>query len=209
MRKRELDSSLIESIARHERWGSRHVIRAAIVNHPKTPKTLALRLLTLLFWKELLRVTLNVQVAMPVRIAAENRLKERFPELELGEKISIARVAPPGLIPLLSEEDDHSLIRSLLSNPRLRELDVLSLVSRASVTPPALRVVFESERWIVRPAIKKALVAHPNTPVHVALSLLERMPRREVRALVDEGELPPVVSLRAERRLEGESPSER
>lgn len=202
MRKRELASSLLEAIARHERWASRHVVRGAIVNHPKTPKTLALRLLTLLFWKELLKVTANVRLAMPIRIAAERRLKEKLPELELGEKISLARTAPPGLIALLAEENDEGLIRALLTNPRLRETDVSALVSRTSILPGALRVVAQSEQWSHRPAIRKAILSHPNAPVHVALALLERLRARDVRNLLRKGVLPRVVALAAERRLE-------
>lgn len=95
LRKRELSSSVIEALARHDRWGRRHVVRTAVVNHPKTPRTLALRLLSLLFWKEQLRVARNMRLAMPLRMAAENRLKERLPELEVGERISLARTVPP------------------------------------------------------------------------------------------------------------------
>ena len=61
LRKRELPSALIEAVSRHDRWNKRHVVRAAIVNHMKTPRTLALRLLSLLFWKEQLRVATNIR----------------------------------------------------------------------------------------------------------------------------------------------------
>jgi hypothetical protein len=104
LRKRELSSSAIEALARHDRWGRRHVVRTAVVNHPKTPRTLALRLLSLLFWMEQLRVATNMRLAMSLRMAAENRLKQRLPELQIGEKISLARTVPPALVAVLASE---------------------------------------------------------------------------------------------------------
>ena len=101
LRKRDLSSAVIEAIAGHERWSGQHSVRAAVVNHTKTPRTMALRLLHLLLWRELLNVTGNYRLPMPLRIDAERRLRDRLPELEIGEKIALARAAPQGLIPLL------------------------------------------------------------------------------------------------------------
>jgi hypothetical protein len=204
LRKRELATGVIEAIARHDRWNKRHVVRAAIVNHMKTPRTLALRLLSLLFWREQLRVATNIRLAMPLRVAAENRLRERLPELELGEKISMAHSAPRGLIPALAAENHDRVIRSLLRNPRIREQEVVTLVRRETTSGAVLRVVAQNERWIVRPTIKKAVVSHRNTPVHVALTLVGRLPHRTLRALIKRDELPPVIAIRARKILSGD-----
>ena len=203
LRKRDLAAPVIEAVSRHDRWNKRHTIRAAIVNHLKTPRTLSLRLLSLLFWREQLRVSTNIRLPMPLRVAAEARLRERLPELELGEKISIAQAAPNGLIPSLAAENHARVIQSLLRNPRLREQVVVTLAKRKTASADVLRVVSQSERWIVRPVVLTAIVAHPNTPVHVALTLLARMPRRSLRALVQGGDLPPVVAIRAKALLSG------
>lgn len=203
LRKRELAAPVIEAVARHDRWNKRHTVRAAIVNHMKTPRTLSLRLLTLLFWREQLRVATNIRLPMPLRVAAESRLKERLPELELGEKISVAQAAPSGLISALAEENHARVIQSLLRNPRLREQVVVTLAKRKTTSGEVLRVVAQSERWIVRPTVRTAVVAHRNTPVHVALTLLGRMPRRVLVSLVNAGELPPVVAIRARKLLSG------
>lgn len=204
LRKRELAAPVIEAVARHDRWNKRHVVRAAIVNHMKTPRTLALRMLSLLFWREQLRVASNIRLAMPLRVAAESRLRERLPELELGEKISMAHMAPPGLIPILAAENHDRVIQSLLRNPRVREQEVVALVKRETTSAQVLRVVARSERWIVRPMIRDGVVSHRNTPIHVALSLLGRIPHRALTALVRKNELPTVVAMRARKILSGE-----
>ncbi|GMR22278.1 MAG: hypothetical protein BMS9Abin37_0615 [Acidobacteriota bacterium] len=204
LRKRDLATPVIEAVARHDRWNKRHVVRGAIVRHMKTPRTLALRMLSLLFWREQLRVATNIRLAMPLRVAAESRLKKRLPELELGEQISIAHSAPPGLIPALAACNHERVVQSLLRNPRMREQDVLTLVKRETTTGSVLRAVAQSERWVVRPLVRTAIVSHRNTPVHVALTLLSRMPRRTLTALLKNNELRPVIAIRARKILSGE-----
>jgi hypothetical protein len=201
LRKRNVASTVIEAIARHERWGGRYRVKATVVNSPKTPKTLALRLVGGLFWKELLRVTGNFQLSMPLRVAAEKYLVERLAKLELGEKIALARSAPPRVISILIVEAQARVIDALLTNPRLREMEVLSMAENSKVSPETLRVIARSERWASRFPIKLALVKNPRTPVHTALGLLSSLPRQVVAKLVDWPELPRVVYLGAERIL--------
>jgi hypothetical protein len=209
LRKRELPSSVIEAVARHPRWDGRHPIRAAIVLHAKTPRTLSLRLLSLLLWRDQLRVATDMRLQMPLRAAAESRLRERLPELELGEKISLARTAPPGLLSVLAADGSHRVIAALLSNPRLLEVDVVAIVRREKTPPEVLRVVAASERWISRPSIRLGVLCHPRTPVHAALKVLASLSPREIRKLVVEKPLPPIVRFGAERILSGENTSGR
>jgi hypothetical protein len=201
LRKRNVAGAAVETIARHERWGTRYRVKAAVVNNPKCPKTLSLRLVGGLFWKELLRVTGNFLLNMPLRVAAEQHLVERLAKLELGEKISLARSAPPRVVAVLIGEAQPRVVDALLHNPRLRETEVLNLAGNASVSPETLRVIAFNERWSTRYPVKLALVKNPRTPVHTALKLLLSLPRRTVAKLMDSSELPRVVRMGAERIL--------
>jgi hypothetical protein len=142
------------------------------VLHAKTPRTLALRLLSLLRWRDQLRVATEMRVAAPLRFAAESRLRERLAELEMGEKVSLARTAPPGLLSVLAADDSHRVIAALLANPKLPEGEVLAITRKDSATAEVLRVLAASERWSARPTVRNALLLHPRTPVHSALKLL-------------------------------------
>lgn len=205
LRKRDLPAAIIEVVSRHERWNGRNAVRTAIVMHLKTPRTLSLRLLSMLRWRDQLRVATNLRLPMPLRTAAEGRLKERYAELELGEKISLARSAPAGLVPQLAGENEPRVISSLLNNPRLVEMDVVMIMRREQTSSEVLRVVALSERWTNRPSIRLRLIRHPHTPVHMALRLVERLSPSELRVLVAKRhELPRVVLLACERILAGE-----
>ena len=201
LRKRDLASGAIEAVARSERWGSRYVIRAAVVNHPKAPRTLALRLVQMLYWKELMRTTSNFRISMPVRVAAEKSLADRLPKLELGERVTLARAAPPMVIKGLLDDAHPRVIKALLSNPKLREFEVLRLVESPGLSSDTLRVIAESDRWASRHSIKMGLVKNPRTPVHVALRLLASLPRRKITQLVSSPDLPKVIIVGARRIL--------
>ena len=131
-------------------------------------------------------------------------MRERLPELELGEKISLARGAPPGLLSVLAADDSHRVIAALLANPRLLEADVVAIVRRERVPAEVLRVVAATERWISRPTVRIGVLSHPRTPVHSALKVLRRLTVQEVRALLARTALPPVVRFVAEKILNGE-----
>lgn len=203
LRQRDLAPSVIEAVARHDRWRDRRVIRNGVVHHPKAPRTLTLRLLNFLFWRELLKVTANYRLPMPLRVAAEARLRDQLPSLETGEKISLARSAPEGLLPLLANAPDPRLIRALLANPRLKETEVVGIARREATPPPVLRVLATNERWSIRPSVRLAVVQHRNTPIHVALTLLSQCPPQVLRDLIMKNALPRVVAIRAERLLSG------
>lgn len=202
LRKRNLPSQAIEALARHERWNGRYRIKAAIVNHPKTPQTLALRLMGLLFWKELLRASTNFRLSMPVRISAEGHLVARLSKMEMGEKISLARSAPARVISQLLEESQPRVIEALLVNPRIREAEVVRLAEEPGVSTEVLRVLAKSARWSSRYPVRMALVKNCRTPVHAALTLLGSLPRREIEKLVSSDALPKVVLIKAHQLLE-------
>ena len=146
-------------------------------------------------------MTGNYQLSMPLRVAAEKYLVDRLAKLELGEKISLARSAPSRVITVLIAEAQARVVDALLNNPRLREMEVLSIAENSKVSPETLRVIAGSERWASRHPIRLALVKNPRTPVHTALRLLSSLPRRVVAKLMDGSELPRVVFLGAERLL--------
>jgi hypothetical protein len=205
LRKRALAAAVIEAIARRERWMERQAIKVAIVSHPKTPRTLALRQLSWLFWGHLLKVTNNPQVAMPIRIAAERLLRERLLDLEPGERTTLARSAPPGLIKPLLEDEDPRVIGSLLQNPFLPEVEVLTLVESEKTAPEVLRLVAESSRWGSRYQVLLGLVKNRRTPTHSALRILASLPRPLVAEIIARHPLPRLLQLGAERILAGQN----
>jgi hypothetical protein len=95
--------------------------------------------------------------------------------LTLGEKKSLAKGKRTLLLEKLLFDPDPSVIRNILQNPRLTELEVIRIASRRPIPGAVLRVIFENHRWIKRYRVKRTLILNPHTPVEVSRNLLGYM----------------------------------
>jgi len=96
-----VDAETLERLGMVRSLTVSYEIRRALATHPRTPRALALRLLPTLYWRDLARLASDATVHPIVRRAGERRILDRLPALALGERVSLARSAGPGLIPAL------------------------------------------------------------------------------------------------------------
>ena len=66
---------------------------AAVVLNPRAPRALGQRLLPSLLWRGLADVSSSPRVEAGLRVRAEGLLKEQLPDLRLGERITLGRLA--------------------------------------------------------------------------------------------------------------------
>jgi len=110
-------------------------------------------------------------------------------DLALGARISLAKTRQMGVLKKLLKEQDPSIIRSLLLNPRLTEAEVLKIASLRPTSPQVLEEVFRNAKWIARYRVKKALVYNPYCPPSLALYLLKFMVTSDLREIAQNGNL--------------------
>ncbi|HUD72693.1 MAG TPA: hypothetical protein VMQ62_12095, partial [Dongiaceae bacterium] len=201
LRSRSINAELIRRIAKSPIWTKFNRVRRAIVLHPRTPRPLAMNLLPTLRWADLLQVSGTPALAVGLRSGALTILGLRLPELSLGEKITLARSAPPPLLGLLLRESSVEVVRAALENRHAQPDEVAPLVDEAETAPGILRAIAESPRFAGRDDLRLALAAHPRTPAPVALRLLGRMEPPELARLLADAALPVLIRVAATRRL--------
>lgn len=177
-------------------------VRRLLASHPATPRHAALRCLDDLFWRDLLDIGRDARVSAPVRLAANRKLEEALRFLASGEKVSVARFAPPALLPALLDEPDLRVLEAVLANPRLASEDLQRWLSTGHPRPEALAFLAGVERWSSRPAVRVGLLTHPSTPRGAALSLLTSASRGEWRRLAEDPAADPLLAACARRLLE-------
>ena len=197
-----IGGSLIVRISRQKAWIKPYEVKAAIVLHPKTPRAVAMNLVTFLWWRDLVRVIDRAILPPPLRRTAERILSIRLQELAVGEKITLARIASRGLIPALRAEEDPLIIRALLHNPRLLEEDALAIACAGRTHAPVLRVLAEDSRFAPRPAVQKAIARHRQTPPAIALRIVQGLSTRDLKDLARGPRVPGLVKVAAQRLLE-------
>jgi hypothetical protein len=137
------------------------------------------------------RLLLSAQPPPPGRphaVAVPDR-----PELTLGERKSLARGRRRELLDRLLRDPDADVLRILLGNPRITEADVVRLAARRPSTAAAQRVIFQSERFIARYAVKRALVFNPYTPSDLAVRLTPLLSRPDLSEVARDPTLPESV----------------
>jgi len=203
LRNRRAAPALLTRIGRDRRWTRNSEVRRLLVQHPQVPMAVARSLLSHLFWKDLLEVSVNLQVSPVIRRQTERMLQVRVEELSLGEKIALARRAPRRVILSLFHSDDPKVLRSVLGNLTLIEQDAVNIAGASKTSGDVLAYLALHPKWGVRRAVRQALIRNPRTPVPVALRLIGGLPRRDLQDLIRDAAVPKIVRVGAERRLEG------
>lgn len=91
--------------------------------------------------------------------------------LTLGERKALARRVDRRSVDRALRDPHPDVLRILLGHPVLTEPDVVRLAARRDVPRSVLREVFLSSRWVRRPAVRRALVKNPRTPLAAAVAL--------------------------------------
>jgi hypothetical protein len=174
---------ILAKIAQTARLTGFYSVRLKLVAHRQTPQAHAVKFVHYLYWFDLLRLSVDVQVPAPVRRAIETQLVNRADKLTLGERVSSARRCSQALIKVFLYDPHPKVFESLLVNKRLREDDLLALIASERATKEQLLMIAGDRHWSYRYAIRKALVLNPDTPRSTAASQLRHLSARDLRSI--------------------------
>jgi hypothetical protein len=200
--RRAVPAPFLELLASTPPWSQRPRVLARVVLNPRAPRSLSLRLLPQLAWRELADVAGAVWVPAGVRLRAEALVREVVRDLRVGDKLTLARLATASVLPLLLLDGDSRVAEAALQNPRLREGDLLSVLRREDVPKTLLEACASSPRWSLNYAARLALVLQPRTPLGVALAQITSLVPRDLRRVAGASELRPLIRAAASGVLE-------
>ncbi len=114
-------------------------------------------------------------------------------EYSLGHRKVLARGPRNPLMERVLRDPDPRVVREVLRNPRVREAEVVAIASRRPCPEAVFRLIAESEAWIHRPAVQRAVVRNPYAPPRLAVALLVLQPEGVLRDVANEKGLHPAV----------------
>ncbi len=202
LRNPHITKEIIQAV--HDRFNKSYKVQFGIVNCPKTPYSLSMRLLQMLFWNDLVRIVENYRLFPPLRRAAENYLREKVSGLTLGEKKTLARTAPRSVIGMLKTEVEPSVLGCLLRNPRFVEEDLMMIINNEFTPVEVLETIAADRQWTNRYPVRLALVRNLRTPLHTTLSFLSKLQKKDLEVLAQDPLTPHLVRAAADRILTGE-----
>jgi hypothetical protein len=183
-------------------WSEDIRVLGGVVLNPRTPLSLAQRLLPQLAWGDLAEVARSPRVTGAVRVRAEGILRDRLPEMRLGDRIAFARIATPLVLAVLIGDPDPKVAQACLLNPRLREEDVVTALKKDTVSPALIEAVEQSTRWREGYRVRLALVLQPRTPLPIALAQVSSLTPGDLLRVAESPGLLPLVQIAARRVAE-------
>ena len=142
---------------------------------------------------------------LPAHRVLENRKSLQGPrfdrDVSLGERKQMASSGNKLVIERLLLDLDPSVIRKLCVNPLVRQSDILRVCTRRPNIPEAIMEVARSPRWVVRGAIRYALLSNPYAPTGLGLKFLPLLRVQELRDVARSVDLHPAISQTAGRLL--------
>jgi hypothetical protein len=204
--RRAVPVKLLEGLAAWPPWSETPRVLGAVAQNPRSPGALVLRLLPSLFWRDLAEVARAARLVAAVRLRAESLLVERLPELRLGDRITLARLATPPVLRALLLDAEARVARAALLNPRLREGDLVELLQKDTAPLPLIREAADSRRWNDCYGVRLTLALQARTPLGVALAQLTSLLPRDLVRVSETPGLLPLVQLSALRVARGAGP---
>jgi len=190
---RAVPVAFLEEVAATRPWSERPRVLARVVLNPRAPRALSLRLVGALYWRDVAEVAATARVSAAVRARAESLLRDGLADLRLGDRVTLARLATPALLPVLLADAERRVTESALANPRLREEDLVVALRREDVRPSLVEAAVASPRWASNYAVRLALVLQPRTPLPLALQQISSLVPRDLRRVGGETSLRPLV----------------
>jgi hypothetical protein len=200
---RPLPAAFLELLGTTPPWSERPRVLGGVARNPRTPRAVALRVLPVLYWRDLAEVAANLYLASAVRLRAEGLLAELLPDLRIGERISLSRMATPALLKQLLSDGEARVTRAALLNRRLREGDVVEALRNPRLAEPLPRELAASTRWLASYAVRLALVLQPRTPLGIVLAQLTSLTAQDLRRVAQTEGLLPLVQAAAARAARG------
>jgi hypothetical protein len=190
---RAVPAAFLEEVAGSRPWSERPRVLARLVLSPRAPRALSLRLVGALYWRDLADVAATPRVPAAVRARAESLLRDGLADMRLGDRVTLARLATPALLPLLLADAEPRVAGAALLSPRLREEDLVVALRRDDVRPALVEEAAASPRWAANYAVRLALVLQPRTPLPLALQRITSLVPRDLRRVAEEKSLRPLV----------------
>jgi hypothetical protein len=155
-------------------------------------------------------VALAPRVPGPVRVRAEAVLREKVPDLRLGERVSLGKIATAPVLPLLLADVSPRVAEACLINPRLREEDLMTALRQETVRVAIIEATCASPRWSANYAVRLEIVLQVRTPLALALGQLSALVPRDLRRVAEApvARLLQVAAQRLVDRARGESEPE-
>ncbi len=126
---------------------------------------------------------------------------QQLQELTVADKIKMALTGDKEWRTLLIRESNKQVNTAVLKNPRISEGEVLTVAKNRSSSEELIRIILLNRDWVKLYDMKKALVAHPRTPLQTAMRYMTFLSEKDIREFAKSREVGQAIVNNARRML--------
>jgi hypothetical protein len=122
-------------------------------------------------------------------------------ELKVAERIKLAMTGDKEWRKILVKDPNKLVHGAVLRNGRVTEGEVLMVAKNRTSSDELVRLILLNRDWLKHYEIRKALVAHPKTPLAKALRFVSELSLRDLKELARSRNVANVIAVAARKEL--------
>ena len=219
-----LDDDLLGRIAANVQWLKNYQVRRALVNNPRTPLPIALKLVPTLLDADLKQLAKNAEASEDLIVAAERtaaergtdrrapvksqapkvekKPKSRFQEIQdmpVPDKIKLAMTGDKEARSILLKDSNKQVQEAVLDSPRISDLEIVAVANSRNVPDEILRKIAVNRQWMKNYQVRLALANNPKTPLPMGLKIIGTLMVADLKRLSKNKGVSNVLSSAAQR----------
>lgn len=220
-RSAKIGSALLSKIAANREWLKNYQLRLALVNNPKTPITLALKLVATLRDADLADLAKSKLLPEELVVAAERTIAQRAPtspqqekeekraksryqeiqDLPVPDKIKLAMSGDKEARSILIKDSNKQIQEAVLESPRITEPEIVAIANSRNVGEELIRKIATNRDWMKNYQVRLAMANNPKTPLTIGLRIIGTLMIADLKRLSKSKGVSSVLSAAANRFL--------
>ena len=218
---RRCDQGLLSRILNNREWLKNYQVRWGLVNNPKIPIQISVKLVGTLRLPDLKRLAVSKDVAPELAAAAqtvidtpisqgvegpkaEKSAQSRYQEIKdlpVAEKVKMAMMGDKEARAILLKDSNKQVQAAVLDSPRITETEIIAIVNTRNMADDMLRKVSENRQWMKNYQVRLGLVNNPKTPLPLSLKLVNGLMLVDLKRLAKSKGVSNVLVATAQRKV--------
>ena len=220
----KLDDDLLRRIAANVQWLKNYQVRRALVNNPRTPLPIALKLVPTLLDADLKQLAKNTEASEDLIVAAEltaaergtdrrapvksqapkveKKAKSRLQEIQdmpVPDKIKLAMTGDKEARSILLKDSNKQVQEAVLDSPRISDMEIVAVANSRNLPEEILRKIAVNRQWMKNYQVRLALANNPKTPLPMGLKIIGTLMIADLKRLSKNKGVSNVLSSAAQR----------
>lgn len=129
-------------------------------------------------------------------------LFHKIKQMNIAERIKLAILGNREARAILVRDSHRTVSCSVLRNPRLTDMEAILIAQSRTVDEEVLCEIAGTRKWARIYQVKVSLVNNPKTPPHISLNFISHLRSGELKALINNRNIPGLVTSTARRIVE-------